>query len=112
MIEKYYYFRDNKNRPIVTVCLVKDELGQVHRGMAICSLSDNPVKSKGRNIAKGRALKALFKQVNSEVINVITSSPAMRALDPVWKTMKPFWYPYKSTCQAPLADFEKRIMES
>ena len=56
--EKYYYIRDEKNRPIITVCLIKiaDDIG---RGIAICSNQDIPCKKVGRSIAKTRAVYAL-----------------------------------------------------
>lgn len=37
---KYYYVRDNKNRPIVTICLIKDSEGNISRGIAILYLQD------------------------------------------------------------------------
>jgi len=39
-----YYLRDHKNAPRVTVCLMKDDNGIVCRGLALCSLDDNPTK--------------------------------------------------------------------
>lgn len=63
--EKYYYIRDNiksdpdgLGRPVITVCLIKDN-GIVARGIAICSNLDQPCKKTGRTIAKTRAIFAL-----------------------------------------------------
>lgn len=57
----FYYFRDAKKRPVVTVCLLKDTAtGQVARGVAICSRRDMPRKKTGRSIAEGRAGKAMI----------------------------------------------------
>lgn len=65
--EKYYYIRDIDNRPIVTVCLIK-ESNNIARGVAICSKQDQPCKAVGRKIAKARASYALNSQgVNLEI---------------------------------------------
>ena len=72
----YYYLRDYKNRPLITVCLLKQN-GDVARGVAICSEKDNPNKSVGRNIARGRAVQAIkrgatnFDMVRYEAITVL-----------------------------------------
>lgn len=58
MKEYYYYLRDNANRPVVTVCLLAEN-GNVARGIAVCSIKDQPEKRKGRAIAKARAEYAL-----------------------------------------------------
>lgn len=58
MKEKYFYYRDKNRRPMVTVCEIEGVTG-VGRGVAICSLKDNPSKKIGRLISKGRANKAL-----------------------------------------------------
>lgn len=59
MKEFFYYLRDVKRRPVVTVCLLIDDDGTVFRGIAICSPLDQPDKRKGRNIARERANYAL-----------------------------------------------------
>jgi len=53
----FYYYRDRNKAPRVTVCLLVTDKA-VTRGVAICSLKDNPKKILGRNIAYGRAKKA------------------------------------------------------
>ena len=58
MKEKYYYYRDKGNRPIVTICLVFGN-GDIGKGVAICSTKDNPNKKTGRAIARGRAIQAM-----------------------------------------------------
>ena len=65
----YYYLRDDANRPLVTVCLATDILGQHYRGVAICSPKDNPVKRVGRQIAVGRVLQAMEHNVESGPVN-------------------------------------------
>lgn len=67
--EKYYYIRDNQNRPIITVCLLKRK-NQIGRGVTICSVKDQPCKKVGRAIAKTRALFALASEKdNLEMVN-------------------------------------------
>ncbi len=108
---RYYYFRDKKNRPIITVCLFKKEENPlVHRGVSICSLKDDPYKVEGRQIAYERALRACFDQMSTEMVNIRLDSPEIAALDTVKKTMTAFWFPYKSTFNAILTDFERRIL--
>lgn len=51
---KYYYVRDGKNRPMITVAVEPDGNGGVNRGVAICSDKDNPSKQLGKIIAAGR----------------------------------------------------------
>jgi len=57
---KYYYHRDKKNRPIVTVCEIKHN-NKKARGVSICSPKDNPCKATGRKIAYDRARHALYR---------------------------------------------------
>lgn len=56
----YYYLRDKKKQPLITVCLLVDMKTRevVSRGVAICSPLDHPTKRVGRGIAYGRALRA------------------------------------------------------
>ena len=58
-MERFYYNRDEWQRPIETVCLITDGK-DFARGIARCNLElDSISKKLGRTIAKGRALKAL-----------------------------------------------------
>ena len=56
---KFYYFRDEKNRPRITRCIIRDEFGNIGIGTAICSKQDNPNKKTGKGISLGRAIKTL-----------------------------------------------------
>lgn len=56
---RYYYYRDADNRPLVTLARVKDSVGRIGYGFAICSPYDNPCKQVGKSIAKFRAMAAL-----------------------------------------------------
>ena len=56
---RYYYNRDEMNRPVETICLVSDE-DTITKGIAICNLDlDSISKKLGREIARGRAMKAM-----------------------------------------------------
>lgn len=91
---QYRYFRDEENRPVVTVCdiFINDEL--VSKGIAICSLKDNPCKRKGRRIARQRAIWAL-KNLSDEL------KIKRREAFAVLSTLKPnvsFSFSNKSIC--------------
>lgn len=53
----YFHYRDQNNAPRVTVCIIHDGRNY-HRGVAICSLKDNPFKRYGRALALKRARRA------------------------------------------------------
>jgi len=71
---KIYYIRDEHGMPIETVCLISKEIPcttlpedavtlKVVRGRAVCNRNyDQPVKSVGRQLAKGRALECLQRE--------------------------------------------------
>lgn len=61
---KFYYIRSAERKPVVTVCLACWN-GQIARGVALCAPSDNPSKAIGRQVAYGRAVKALIRQGSS-----------------------------------------------
>jgi len=62
MKEKFYYFRNSKKEPVITVCILYDEESKelLARGIAICSKRDIPNKKVGRLISSGRAVKAML----------------------------------------------------
>ena len=104
MDSKYYYFRDKQNKPRITVRLIK--IGnQIARGIAICSALDNPCKQMGRNIAKGRAHKAMLLKKNDCPIN---RSPAPLLLEPFWTGKLGL---YKSVYNPILTKFESKLLE-
>lgn len=66
MIKKFVYLRDKENRPIVTICLLRDKANNMFgKGVSICSDMDYPIKKKGRSIAYERAFTALITQKSS-----------------------------------------------
>ncbi len=80
MKEYYYYMRTRRNAPIVTVCLISDN-DTVYRGVAICSRRDNPVKEKGRALARKRAWKAFHSKRDSFPIHGKSEIRALLRLD-------------------------------
>ena len=68
MDTKFYYLRDNRSRPLITVCLATVPTGTHYRGISICSPKDNPIKRVGRQIALGRVLRAIHKRIDSDPI--------------------------------------------
>jgi hypothetical protein len=55
----FYYLRDEYGLPRVTVCLAHfTEEDVITRGVAICSILDQPTKKLGNIISAGRAIKA------------------------------------------------------
>lgn len=101
MKEKYYYIRDSKKRPIVTVCLIKDG-DDISRGIAICSRRDSPRKTAGRGIARARAVYALESRSSCLLMKRLT-------VGVVHFACRCFADPYKSTLNPVLTQYEKRI---
>lgn len=61
----YYYGRDSFNAPRITFCFAVSPDGNHYaRGIARCSVLDNPCKAEGRRIARSRALGAYYGEVN------------------------------------------------
>ena len=105
MNKAFYYLRDRKNRPIVTVCLYSTSCDYA-RGIAICSERDEPNKKIGRAISQGRAFKAL--ELNE------TSDPIVRdrAIGQLFSaTAFPVYPPFKSEVNPVLSNFEKKILD-
>jgi len=109
--QKHYYYRDNDNRPFITVYLVKDlESGEVARGVSICSNKDNINKKIGVKIAKGRALKALFEKKSSMPIltHLIYFANDDNTYDLLWKSS---YTPTLTEFENKLLNFNKTIEE-
>jgi hypothetical protein len=64
----YYYLRDKNDHPRVSVCLFKAPNNNIYRGISLCSKLDVVNKKRGREIAKGRAIKAYVNKYDSEPI--------------------------------------------
>ena len=56
---QHFYIKGKDKRPVpkITVCYIRTEK-DTSVGVAICSPKDNPIKSKGRRLAYGRAIAA------------------------------------------------------
>jgi len=66
---KFYTLSDKEGRPIVTVCLMHNKtLTKFARGVAICSPTENPRKTKGRDKAYGRAIEAAESRLSENVV--------------------------------------------
>jgi hypothetical protein len=63
--ERFYYLRDELDRPMVTICLVAGPKG-VGKGVAVCSVDDNPVKKIGRRLARDRAIRSYWTSANNK----------------------------------------------
>jgi len=59
MKERFYYIRDKKEVPVITVCIITDGAHR-SRGIALCSKLDMPCKKVGRKIARERARSAIL----------------------------------------------------
>jgi len=66
----FYYVRDERKAPVVTVCLKINDT-EVARGVAFVNTAagDNPCKKIGRQIAEGRATRALVRKATLDPIH-------------------------------------------
>ena len=100
----FYYFRDEKNRPLITVCLDHDvSNGTLYRGIAICSPKDNPNKRTGKSIASGRAIQAWKNKRNSGKVNRNEARYIYNETG--------VYFPYKSTSDFLLTPFEHKLIK-
>ena len=114
-MKKFYYLRDEKSRPIITVCIIKgtklpklQHRDLIARGVAICSVK-NPKKKIGRDIAEGRAEKAWETESCDDIIN------RRRAMDVLYSVIDTsdhdYAFLFKSEIYPYLSDFEKEILD-
>jgi hypothetical protein len=101
----FYYLRDDNNKPIVTVCLIKTG-DIVTKGIAICSERDNPVKKVGRNIAAGRAVKAQLYGMDTLPVSERGLEQYGQVYESDVEELTPM---YKSVFTPYLSDYEKEI---
>jgi hypothetical protein len=66
----FYYKRDAHRVPRITYCLLVEPMTKEvrARGIAFCSLKDNPCKQTGKQIALGRAWQAIAHEADSREI--------------------------------------------
>lgn len=103
----YYYIRDDNNKPLITVCLLKGKNG-IAKGIAICSPNDNPEKAKGKDEARKRAVKSYLGKRTGDFIR---SNRALETID----TCKGYLYEKmynlpKVWFNPELSNYEKRIL--
>lgn len=112
----FYYMREMDNdgheggRPLITVCLLKDNDGNYFRGIALCSLQEQPKKAVGRRIAEGRALKAYFHGTRSD--SEITRDKAYWVFEVcgILGCDDDNFFEYKSEADVRLTLFEKKLV--
>jgi hypothetical protein len=91
----FWYGRGENNRPIITVCLMLNGT-KWSRGVAICSMRDNPCKKTGRKISETRARWALEnKKNNCEIKRMQAINPFLEVIDIVPSTFEYFKSYYK-----------------
>ena len=108
MKEYFYYLRcPDTNKPIVTVCLIETRHSGWSRGVAICSEQDNPIKKKGKSIARGRAIKAIRCCTTED--RVLTTR-GIDQLRKVTTAISPYKFSFKSAYRPPITMYESKIM--
>jgi len=101
----YYYYRDETNVPLVTVCLMATK-NYTARGISTCSPLDIPCKETGRRLARGKALRALGTKMNSSKVGA-----RERVVEVLYKANVPLGFLYKSEISPELTDFERNILK-
>lgn len=131
---RYYYVREHRNwigpppgsegnHPIACVCIIRDENGDMWRGVSICSRKDNFVKATARKIARRNAefLRSLNKETGAvKILGRIGSESLRRAV----KKLKEkncrltnsertdrFYEKASAVSEIPLSPFERRIWD-
>ena len=107
--ERFYYLRDELDRPMVTICLVAGPKG-VGKGVAVCSEDDNPVKKIGKRLARDRAIRSYWTSINDEILQAdnaisviyLVFGEDFRAHDLIGKP--------KSCFNPKLTDYEKKLL--
>ena len=105
-MKKFYYIRDEEERPIITVCIYKNIfLGTVSKGTAICSEQDIPNKKIGRAIAGGRAKKAALNLGSSGLVKRNDVADELHA-----HFSMPMGRIYKSCFNPELTEYEEKLI--
>jgi len=103
---RYYYCRDKKNRPVVTVCLLQAN-GNISRGVAVCSILDNPCKKTGRKISRDRAVYAMKTKANNCNMDTARAHLVMRS---VYEGGGGIFNWFKSAFNPPLTQLENKLV--
>ena len=68
-VKRFYTLGDKSGKPLITVCIMNNKARtKFARGVAICGPEENPIKTKGRNMAYGRAIEAINSHLTTDVI--------------------------------------------
>ena len=108
MLIKYYYLRDEENKPRITICAVYDSIAGIFaRGVAMCSEKDNPNKRVGRNIALQRAVHALANRTDACPIERLDQGYRLdlAAIDAGLQKLAPF----KASFAPPMNAIERKL---
>jgi hypothetical protein len=118
----YYYFRDSKKAPRITVCLLYNrETGKpIARGTTFCSVKETPYKKKGREDACARAIVAWIYERNADPIQQVSITGGkfpkiFQVLEACSATINGYFASpdkdYKSVFNPILTSFESKLIE-
>lgn len=121
--ELIYYCRNEDRRPVVTVVLLVDSVGNVARGYAICSDMETPVTNpnammrNGPGLARKRAMKAYrmmrneFPIKRAESLSLLSKAVGGSALFAISNHCKGNFIRYGDG-QRYLTPFERKLLKS
>lgn len=130
MQKAFYYLRqerknDNGLHPYACICVVKNEDGDIARGISVCSPNDHFSKEIARNKAFGYATKAIKSHVSqykhsknaSKIIDAIRHGEDKFEKPVMPEDVYPQYLLLNSNNEQvefylPLSDFEKSILEN
>lgn len=107
--------------PVACIALSTDTVGNVARGISICSNSDNWERQEGRKRAVARAAKALGKHQTSQPIGMPVVSVKQEIVRDAGLVFLDLWRErfgmvnmptFKSSFNPPLTDFERKIISN
>ena len=110
-MEKFYFLRDKDRKPVVTVYLIKNDIG-IGKGVSICSKKDAPNKRVGTLIAKQRAEWAIKSRINDLHIYRGNALVILSGTD-----YNKQWFDYtganfKSQYNPALTEYEKELLKA
>jgi hypothetical protein len=109
MRKLFYYLRDAKNHPIITVALIELNDGTISRGVAICSKQEKSfTKEAGRTIAINRAEMAI--EMKGSAMPIRTPRAIKRALECTGNLSEEFIFNFKSNLNPLLTPFEEELL--
>ncbi len=136
----FYYLRDKKNNPVITVCLIEYK-GDFSRGIAVCSPKEPIDKAGGQDWAEERAYTGLMILKNAEkpltpkqikrgrpkikytrreeinrpdIIDLVSDIYELRESSddcPLSLSVSPFWHKICTFPENELTTFERKLVE-